>query len=40
MITTVEIHYIGNIDQTCSELNLIDENGRIYKFKSKGYQHF
>ena len=40
MITTVEIHYIGKIDQTCSKLNLIDENGRIYKFKSKGYQHF
>ena len=40
MITTVEIHYIGKIDQTCLKLNLIDENGRIYKFKSKGYQHF
>ena len=40
MITTIEIHYIGKIDQTCKKLNLIDENGRIYKFKSEGYQHF
>ena len=40
MITTVKIFQIGRISETSCELNLLDNNEKIYELKSTGYQHF
>ena len=40
MITTVKIFQIGRINETSYELNLLDNNEKIYELKSTGYQHF